>query len=281
MLYNNPTLNAGGPIGSESGAMLRDARKLRRMGFGRAAEQAAAGAIAMRQQERAFGNIGGARKMREFQAGLARAEGTAAGKLGQEQLAGRQAFAGEIRDIAKTDKAAARTYAEENAPKYGVSQSQLATFFGRERLSAPPTAPDGTNTQPTQPDAATALTGGKEGTPATVPFVGPPKPEPTTAEREASVRSRLREDEILVERGKEMPADQWEKIGLGAGGTIWKRKPESVATATNVSGLYATKAKGLLSQTKPAGKIADATNVGGMFSGLTPEQKAAALIKRR
>lgn len=239
MLYTNPTLNAGGPISTESGALMRDARRLRRLGFGRAAEQAAAQSVATKQQERAFGNIGGARKLREFQAGLARTEAQAAEKLGQEQLAGRQAFAQELRGMAKAEPSKAYTYAQEQAGKYGLSQSQIASFFGRERLPMTSTPSAGTMSQPGTPNAPEgtlgATTAKPAGSAADIPLVGPPKPVPTTAEslsqRITAVQERLPENEVLLPVGQRPSTEDYEEVGRGPDGVIWRKRQQATKTA--------------------------------------------------
>lgn len=133
-------------IAGLSQTLLREARRAKRAGYGSLANQLAEAGTERKIQEKL---AGGGQKLEQREAALADLQAQQAGSLARQQLAGRQSFAKELRDLAKSGPAGTNVlgYAQGQAGKYGLSASQISSFFDREKLrrTIPGATPPGTN----------------------------------------------------------------------------------------------------------------------------------------
>lgn len=150
-------------IAGMSQTLLREARRAKRAGYGQLANQLAEAGTERKIQEKL---AGGAQKLEQREAAVGDLMAREASNLNRQQLAGRQAFAKELRDMAKSGPAGTNVlgYAQSQGAKYGLSASQISSFFDREKLRrtvpgavTPPTTP-GTTQPPTTPGATPPAT---------------------------------------------------------------------------------------------------------------------------
>lgn len=141
-------------IAGMSQTLLREARRAKRAGYGSLANQLAEAGTERKIQEKL---AGGAQKLEQREAAVGDLMAREASNLNRQQLAGRQAFAKELRDMAKSGPAGTNVlgYAQSQGAKYGLSASQISSFFDREKLRrtvpgavTPPTTATGTNPAP-------------------------------------------------------------------------------------------------------------------------------------
>lgn len=141
-------------IAGMSQTLLREARRAKRAGYGQLANQLAEAGTERKIQEKL---AGGAQKLEQREAAVGDLMAREASNLNRQQLAGRQAFAKELRDMAKSGPAGTNVlgYAQSQGAKYGLSASQISSFFDREKLRrtvpgavTPPTTATGTNPTP-------------------------------------------------------------------------------------------------------------------------------------
>ena len=122
------------PIAPESARLLREARRAKRMGFERTAEELAMQGFAQKGMEPNIWRSGQRQAMADLKQGLAQAEIKKNQENTAEQLAGRQFLADQIKQKAASGDEDTFDFASQEAPKYGVSPGALASFFQRNKL---------------------------------------------------------------------------------------------------------------------------------------------------
>ena len=123
------------PIAPESARLLREARRARRQGFSKVAEELAMQGLAQKLKEPNIWRDGQRQAMADLKEGLAQAEINKAREAASQQVAGRKAFADDIKDKAKRGDEDTYDWASQESGKYGVNAGQLANFFDRNNLS--------------------------------------------------------------------------------------------------------------------------------------------------
>lgn len=126
------------PIAPESSRLLREARRLRKQGYGKASEEMQMAGIQMKLAEgpgiKSAEDKVSAQKLSEQ---MDQSKFQAAQGAGKEALQGRIGFAQSIEERAKTAQPGENIYekAQAEAPKFGVTPAQLTGFFKRKGLS--------------------------------------------------------------------------------------------------------------------------------------------------
>lgn len=125
-------------IAPESSRLLREARRLRKQGYGKASEE-----MMMAGTQMKLGEGGGIKSAEDKVATQKLSEQMDQAKIrsvneaGQGALQGRIGFAQSIEERAKTMQPGENIYekAQAEAPKFGVTPAQLTGFFKRKGLS--------------------------------------------------------------------------------------------------------------------------------------------------
>lgn len=128
----------GRPIAPESARLLREARRAQRKGFNRAAEELALQGYAAKLGEPTIGKAEDRMQMQDLKEKLSSQRLAAGQAEAQQQMAGRRAFAEQIKGMAASNPEEAYGFASQEAPKYGVTPSALASFFERNKLPVKP-----------------------------------------------------------------------------------------------------------------------------------------------
>lgn len=124
-------------IAPESSRLLREARRLRKQGYGKASEE-----MQMAGTQMKLGEGGGIKSAEDKVATqklseqMDQAKFQAAQGAGKEALQGRIGFAQSIEERAKTAQPGENIYekAQAEAPKFGVKPAELTGFFKRKGL---------------------------------------------------------------------------------------------------------------------------------------------------
>lgn len=122
------------PIAPESARLLREARRAKRMGFERTAEELAMQGFAQKGMEPNIWRSGERQAMADLRTGLQNAEIQKNKENDAQQLAGRITLADQIKQKAASGDEDTFDFASQEAPKYGVSPGALASFFQRNKL---------------------------------------------------------------------------------------------------------------------------------------------------
>lgn len=113
---------------------MREARRARRMGFDKVAEELAGASVTQKLTEPNIMRAEDRVAMQDIQAGAQEAAVAKRQEDAQQQLAGRVGFASELKQRAAGNDENLFGYAKMEAPKYGVTPSALASFFERNKL---------------------------------------------------------------------------------------------------------------------------------------------------
>ena len=122
------------PIASESARLLREARRARRLGYRNVAEKLAEQSFAVKGTEPTIWRSEDREAVADIREQAAEEEVAAAQRAAQQQKSGRKAFANQILKSSKENPDETYEIAKQEAPKYGVSASALASFFERNKL---------------------------------------------------------------------------------------------------------------------------------------------------
>lgn len=123
-------------IAPESRRLLREARRAKRMGFDKTAEQLASASFSKKMSEPTIGSADDNIKMARLKTGLEQTELQRKQKEQEQQQVGQNYFANEIKDRFKKDGGLATyDWAKNEASKYGVGNSALASFFDRNKMN--------------------------------------------------------------------------------------------------------------------------------------------------
>lgn len=125
---------ASTPIAPESARLLREAMRARRKGFSQVANELAMRSFEQKGMEPTIWKSGERQAMADLKTSLANAEIQKSQEAAQMQNEGRKSFANQIKKTAKENPEEAYGIAQQEAPKYGVTSSQLANFFERNKL---------------------------------------------------------------------------------------------------------------------------------------------------
>jgi hypothetical protein len=126
---------ASTPIAPESARLLREARRARRQGFSKVADELAMQSFEQKSKEPTIWRSGERQAMADLKQGLAQAEFKKAQENATQQIAGRQVLADQIKQKAARGDEDTFDYASQEAPKYGVTAGALADFFQRNKLN--------------------------------------------------------------------------------------------------------------------------------------------------
>lgn len=122
-------------IAPESRRLLREARRAKRMGFDRTADELAAASFRQKMTEPTISRYDDRMAMAKIKEAAAEQEVRSAQDAAAQQLAGRKAFASGIKEAAKEQGGdEAYNWARQEAPKYGVTAAALANFFERNKI---------------------------------------------------------------------------------------------------------------------------------------------------
>jgi hypothetical protein len=128
---------SSGPIAPESRRLLREARRMKRAGFDKAAEQIALAASEQKLKEPSIGSAEQRIFARNLAPQLEQARIQASQAESEKGLEGRIGFAESIEkraaDLQPGENLYEKTLAE--APKFGVTPAELTGFFKRRGLS--------------------------------------------------------------------------------------------------------------------------------------------------
>jgi len=126
-----------GLIAPESRRLLREARRMKREGFGQAASDLASASAQQKTMEPTISTFDDRNAARNISAQLQQADVQSRQAAGQEALQGRIGFAGSIEERAKNLQPGENLYEKTltEAPKFGVTPSQLTSFFKKKNLS--------------------------------------------------------------------------------------------------------------------------------------------------
>jgi hypothetical protein len=122
-------------IAPESARLLREARRARRQGFSKVADELAMQSFEQKSKEPTIWRSGERQAMADLKQGLAQAEFKKAQENATQQIAGRQVLADQIKQKAARGDEDTFDYASQEAPKYGVTAGALADFFQRNKLN--------------------------------------------------------------------------------------------------------------------------------------------------
>ena len=125
-------------IAPESARLLREARRAKRMGFDRAAEELAMQGFAQKGTEPSIWKSGQRQDMADLKQSLENTEIQKAQENDKQQLAGRIMFADELKKKAAQGDQDTWDYAKQESSKYGVTPSALASFFQRNKMAYNP-----------------------------------------------------------------------------------------------------------------------------------------------
>ena len=127
---------SSGPIAPESRRLLREARRMQRAGFDKAAEQVALASSEQKMKEPSIGSAERRIYTRDLGTQLEQAKVQANQDAAKEALQGRIGFAQSIEERAKTAQPGENIYEKTlaEAPKFGVTPAQLTGFFKRKGL---------------------------------------------------------------------------------------------------------------------------------------------------
>ena len=109
--------------------------RARRKGFVQVANELAMRSFDQKLKEPNIWRDGERQAMADLKEGLAQAEINKAQKAASQQVAGRRAFAEDIKNKAKRGDEDTYEWASQESGKYGVNAGQLANFFERNKLS--------------------------------------------------------------------------------------------------------------------------------------------------
>jgi hypothetical protein len=122
------------PVAPESARLLREARRARRLGYRNVAEKLAEQSFAVKGTEPTIWRSEDREAVANIREQAAEEEVAAAQRAAQQQKSGRKAFANQILKGSKENPDETYEIAKQEAPKYGVSPSALASFFERNKL---------------------------------------------------------------------------------------------------------------------------------------------------
>lgn len=123
-------------IAPESRRLLREARRMKKEGFGRAAEELAMASSGQKSLEPTIGSSEERTFTSQLMPQLEEAKIQAQSLAGKEALQGKIGFASSLEERAKTLKPGENLYekAMTEAPKFGVNPAQLTNFFKKKNL---------------------------------------------------------------------------------------------------------------------------------------------------
>ena len=132
----SPLRQAPQLIAPESRRLLREARRLKREGFGEAASEMASASAKQKYSEPTIGSSEDRTFTNQLLPQLEESRIRAESAAGKEALQGKIGFAESLTERSKTLKPGENLYekALSEAPKFGVNPAQLTNFFKKKNL---------------------------------------------------------------------------------------------------------------------------------------------------